>query len=335
MTISMYRTNSLGSSEQTTSNTKSSDISSNDSKVRSFVGATDRGTKISKGNTLDKNAFLKILTAELTNQDPFNTKDSTAFVSQLAQFTQMEQIVNLNSTMTSYSAYSLVGKTVAFNQYDAYGNQYGGLVQNVYRDKDLIIVEAEVIENGQYVTKQFDFNDVSEVLNVYDPIFHVNNNINFLMSSSLIGKEVEVTQKDGVYIATVNSVYKDGVYVNLNVNIKGMYVKGDMSLDSGYSSEKVSYGGSYYGDKAGSLQLRYNKEKDIYECRIVKDGEDSNSIEWKEYKEGQTVEGMKFALPKEKPSDNVTWKAELQAVPIGEKDVASSNILLIKNSDKK
>lgn len=334
MTISMY-SNNLNSVDQKSINPKNADTTGNDSKVKSFVGATERGTKIVKNNTLDKNAFLRILTAELTNQDPFNTKDSTAFVSQLAQFTQMEQMTNLNSTMTAYSAYSLVGKTVAFNQYDAYGKQYGGIVQNVYKNKDSIILDVDVLENGKYVTKQFDVNDISDVLNTYDPLFQVNNNMNFLMSSSLIGKEVEVVQSDGVYIANVKSVYKDGIYINLNVDIKGMYVKGDMSLDSGYSSEKVSYGGEYYGDKAGSLEFRYNKEKDIYECRIVKDGEDTNSVEWKEYKEGQTVEGMKFTLPKEKPSDNVTWKSQLQAVPVGERDVASDNILLIKNSDKK
>jgi len=61
--------------------------------VNSASRATDRGTTIVKaGDTLDKNAFLKILAAELTNQDPTNAADSTQYVSQMAQFSSLEQI---------------------------------------------------------------------------------------------------------------------------------------------------------------------------------------------------------------------------------------------------
>ena len=52
-----------------------------------YTGATrtDLGTPIVKpGSDLDKNAFLKILAAELANQDPTADVDSTKYVSQLA-----------------------------------------------------------------------------------------------------------------------------------------------------------------------------------------------------------------------------------------------------------
>ncbi|EYE88830.1 hypothetical protein Q428_06050 [Fervidicella metallireducens AeB] len=52
-----------------------------------------------KGNNLDKNAFLKILTVQLKNQDPQNAKDNTEYIAQMAQFSALEQSQNLNQTM--------------------------------------------------------------------------------------------------------------------------------------------------------------------------------------------------------------------------------------------
>lgn len=116
--------------------------------VSSLQGATERGTRIvKKGQEMDKNAFLKILTAELTNQDPMNAKDSTAYVSQLAQFTSLEQMTNLNNTMSFNSATNLVGKTVALDVYDGNGRQYGGTVVNVARDGDEINLTVKI---GKY-----------------------------------------------------------------------------------------------------------------------------------------------------------------------------------------
>jgi len=43
---------------------------------------------------VDKNMFMQLLVAQLQNQDPLNPTDSTQFVTQLAQFQQLEQSVN-------------------------------------------------------------------------------------------------------------------------------------------------------------------------------------------------------------------------------------------------
>lgn len=50
-------------------------------------------------DTVSKDGFLKILAAELQNQDPMNAQDNTQYVAQMAQFTSLEQMQNLNASM--------------------------------------------------------------------------------------------------------------------------------------------------------------------------------------------------------------------------------------------
>ena len=68
-------------------------------------GTTTKGTKIvtSTGGSMDKTAFLKILASELSNLDPTQNQDSSAYVTQMAQFASVEQMSNLNETMTKSS----------------------------------------------------------------------------------------------------------------------------------------------------------------------------------------------------------------------------------------
>ncbi len=56
-------------------------------------------------NNLDKDAFMKMLIAQLQNQDPLNPMDGTQFAVQLAQFTSLEKLTNLNETMSVLPTY--------------------------------------------------------------------------------------------------------------------------------------------------------------------------------------------------------------------------------------
>jgi len=50
--------------------------------------------------SLDKDAFLRLLIEQLKNQDPMSPQDPNEFVAQMAQFSMLEQLTSLNQGMT-------------------------------------------------------------------------------------------------------------------------------------------------------------------------------------------------------------------------------------------
>ncbi len=69
-------------------------------------------SKKSKGGEMGKDEFLQLLVAQMKYQDPLQPTDNTQYVSQLATFSQLEQMQNLNQTNVNSQAFGLVGKEV-------------------------------------------------------------------------------------------------------------------------------------------------------------------------------------------------------------------------------
>ena len=196
--------------------------------------ATTRGTTIvKKGAAMDQNSFLKILSAELTNQDPTAAKDGTEFVAQMAQFSSLEQMSNLNTTMTFGNATSLTGKLVAFDSYDEKGVQYGGTVQAVYKDAGTTYMAVKLADG---TTKDFPADTLSDVIDVPDTIpASTNANTEFSSAITLMGKQVTTTAlADGkVYAGIVKSVTKatNGTNLTISYQENGADVTKDISVD--------------------------------------------------------------------------------------------------------
>ena len=86
------------------------------------AGSTTSTTPASAQSPLGKEDFLQLLVAQLSAQDPLNPMDSREFSAQLAQFSALEQMTNINSTleelvaaqqaMGNSSLISIIGKLV-------------------------------------------------------------------------------------------------------------------------------------------------------------------------------------------------------------------------------
>jgi len=67
------------------------------------AAAEARAGRVAK-KTLDKDAFLKLLVTQLKNQDPLNPQSPDQMAAQLAQFSTVEQLTEMNTTMKSQMA---------------------------------------------------------------------------------------------------------------------------------------------------------------------------------------------------------------------------------------
>lgn len=99
--------------------------------------ASASGTSSTSNSTLGQDAFLKMLVAQLKNQDPTNAQDPNQMVSEMATFSSLEAQQNTNSLLASietqnaalYQAQSadLVGKTIEISSSNV--NLSGGSAQ--------------------------------------------------------------------------------------------------------------------------------------------------------------------------------------------------------------
>ena len=81
-----------------------------------------RGSSSTEAGELDKNAFLNLLVTQLQHQDPLSPLDSTQFTAQLAQYSSLEQLSNVNDNLAILQIYQasinnsqavgFIGKTV-------------------------------------------------------------------------------------------------------------------------------------------------------------------------------------------------------------------------------
>jgi len=80
--------------------------------------------KETKGTTnLGQDAFLQLLIAEMQHQDPLEPTTNTEWISQMATFSQLEELQSLSKTTENTQIFSLVGKNVIVSTEDAMGNK--------------------------------------------------------------------------------------------------------------------------------------------------------------------------------------------------------------------
>lgn len=190
-----------------------------------YLANQKKAEKQTGNSTLGKDAFLKILMAQLQNQDPTNPMKDTEFIAQMAQFSSLEQMANLTkafedfaqvqeqSQMIEYS--SFVGKEVKWHELTEEVGEDGKPVTNegTGQISGIKFVNGSVeftLADGKVITP----GNISEVLSS-------GTSANSLVEASMmIGKTVSYTNGETEGTGQVVSVTKkDGSIVfNLSDN---------------------------------------------------------------------------------------------------------------------
>jgi len=100
------------------------------------TSASSSTTGTSSTDQMNKDMFLKLMVAQLKNQDPMNPTDSSQFLAQTAQFTSLEKLTSMADQTTqalnaqmAFGASGLVGRTVTYTDQD--GAEQTGAVDSV------------------------------------------------------------------------------------------------------------------------------------------------------------------------------------------------------------
>ncbi len=126
------------------------------------IGKTYEETKAeAKDNSsVDKEQFLQLLVAQMQYQDPLQPTDNTEYVSQLATFSELEQMQNMAKSTDMARAQSLVGQTVTVNS----TNSVTGVTTEVTGKVESVISKS----SGCYVYVEGTMYELDEVVQVLD-----------------------------------------------------------------------------------------------------------------------------------------------------------------------
>ena len=98
--------------------------------------STQQSASTRQAGMVDKDMFLRLLVAQVQHQDPTSPTDSTQWLSQMAQFSTVEQLTNMAKTNADAAASAkvdqsvgLLGRTVTYPGSD--GSLVSGVVQHV------------------------------------------------------------------------------------------------------------------------------------------------------------------------------------------------------------
>src|SRR3954454_16143498 len=89
-------------------------MSTTDAVTNTYVSAAYSKAQ-TPSSSLDKDGFLKLLTAQLKNQDPSSNQDPSQYFQTISQMTLVEQITNMSQQSAVSNAQSMLGKTATYS----------------------------------------------------------------------------------------------------------------------------------------------------------------------------------------------------------------------------
>jgi flagellar basal-body rod modification protein FlgD len=220
-----------------------------------------------KGSVLDKDSFLLLLVTQFKYQDPLNPMEDTEFISQMSQFSSLEQLINLNTSMEGLTeatnnqqminATSYIGKRVTVS-----GNTIGKVTDTAAGTMD--------ITSFRYAPQD----------TVASGVITVRDQSNNIVYTEEVGAKSAGTTYEFAWSGKTNAgaVAPDGVYtVNLSlINGAGEAVLSDQVIDATVTGVVNSDGTVYLGLEGGQLIALANVRQ-VVQPNAVSAGTDTGS----------------------------------------------------------
>ena len=233
------------------------------------VKSAESASKAGK-NELGKDAFLQLLVAQMQNQDPLEPQTDTEFVSQLATFSQLEQLQNLSASYETSQAFSLVGKNVILETTDQNNKTFyqSGVVDfiNVNGSKTKLSVNGSLYDMDQLysvVDQQYLIEKgLPSIESEYEFTYDAKN-------PSAVSFEVNLgdgdTKADQIAIAIDNELLDSNTY-QLVGNKVTIFPEALKNLRTGVYSPVVIFNDSYYTTAADKIKINViNYEEPVEE----------------------------------------------------------------------
>ena len=158
---------------------------------------------------LDRDAFLNLLITQLRHQDPLNPMDDSQFIAQMAQFSTLEQMMQLNNTFERTQAFGMIGKIIDADFFCPVREEWieidSRFVTAVRRSGDNVYLTV-MGENGMPVDVPFDsVREVSEDFFVTQQLFDIFSSVNAQRATDLVGRYIQALSVNGD-----NTVFVEG-----------------------------------------------------------------------------------------------------------------------------
>lgn len=216
--------------ETTATNSATSNTISSD-----YYLANKKSDKKTGNSSLDKDAFMQLLVTQLQNQDPTSPMDDKEFISQMAQFSSLEQMQNVAKSIDSLSEIakqsqliqynSFIGKDVTWHEASDKKDEKGNAIINTGNG-----IVSKIAFSGDSVKITLEDGKTLEPANISEVNgSNTNSYSNSLVEASLlIGKNVAYkSETETETTASVKSVKKSSDGNILFVLSNGKEVKAD------------------------------------------------------------------------------------------------------------
>ncbi len=183
---------------------------------------------VGSGDELDKDAFLMLMVTQFQYQDPLNPSEDTEFVAQLAEFTALEQMMNLNESMDGLveaSGKELTVGAASFIGLDVSARGYGVSVTN---GEASTVFYAHDVDIASGAVNIFDSNN-QMVASV--PIGATSSGVHEFNWDGVLADGSKA--KDGVYTISLSAIDDSG-----NVVVTDTQVTGTVDGVSTYNGEQ-------------------------------------------------------------------------------------------------